>query len=123
VRKYSVTFDMDNDALAKFLEGAGPSVVKITAYDNDETPAPKLTDLLNEPSPRTHRAPRAQGGSKVDNTILEALKDGAKTSEELKAALVKHDLSPGSVSKLAVLQKIGKVKRGDRPGSYALAAE
>jgi hypothetical protein len=121
VRKFSVTFDMDHEELAKFLEGAGPSVVKITAYDDDEAPA--LTDLINEPTPRLHRAPRAKGASKVDSTILEALKDGAKTSEELKAALVKHDLSPASVSKLAVLQKIGKIKRGDRPGSYALAAE
>ena len=68
---------------------------------------------------RARPVQRRKRGSKVVETILEALKDGEADIPALKSGLSKAGLSENSLSTgLAILQKDGRVKRnGD--GVYA----
>jgi hypothetical protein len=122
MNEYLVTARVTREKLMRFIDEPGAQELTITAIPVQETPAesPMLQRAQARQAAFVKRGPR---GSKVNDTILQALGSGNKTIKELKAALEARELAPGSLSTgLAALQKAALVKRIE-DGLYGLAHE
>ena len=121
---YRVSATFSQRELIDFIDANGTVDLKIEAIQDPDTVSPHGFDspvqsaIRRRPAAKLERKKR---GSKVVETILEALKDGEADIPALKSGLSKAGLSENSLSTgLAILQKDGRVKRnGD--GVYALA--
>ena len=77
---------------------------------------------LEEIDQSAMRAPRGPRKSKVIETILSVLQDGAAAANQLRRALAERGMSESSLSTgLSILQKSGQIKRDD-DGAYYLSA-
>ena len=111
---YKITFTLNKDQLVSFVDTAGPLLAKATITVIKDEPADVIRAIHKV---KIKRGPR---GSKVNDTILEAMKEGPQTVGALKEALEQAGLSAGSLSTgLAVLQRAGEVKRTSE-GVYGL---
>jgi predicted Rossmann fold nucleotide-binding protein DprA/Smf involved in DNA uptake len=106
---YRVIQTFDHDELLAFINANGVVDVIIEKVDLDQAARPK-------PAP----APRARK-SKVNEAILEKLKDGPANIPALKTALIDAGMAAGSLSTgLAFLQKNGSIARRE-DGFYEAA--
>ena len=117
---YRVSATFSQRELIDFIDANGTVDLKIEAVQDTGQ-----DDVVAKEAParasRARPVQRRKRGSKVVETILEALKDGEADIPALKSGLSKAGLSENSLSTgLAVLQKNGKIRRsGD--GFYVLA--
>lgn len=110
---YRVTATFNEKELLSFININGSVGVKIEAVQED---AP-----VRAPRAIKKTATRRKRGSKVIDAILDRLGKGEAAAADLRSSLEEAGLSPSSLSTgLALLQKDGKVRRGDG-GSYMLA--
>jgi hypothetical protein len=117
MNSYTVTIKLpDEKSFMKFLGVAHPfGNQMILTVEHEDEPAAMEQDT------DTPARPRQQRTSKVNQTILNALKDYDCTVKDLKEALEKANLSSGSLSTgLSILQKNGSVIRTGE-GVYGLA--
>jgi hypothetical protein len=113
MKKYQVMMTVTADefvSVFKTLRGNG------IAFEVDEVGERNTSDAV--PAPRATR----KRTSKVNEAILDRLHKGGADAADLRVSLEHAGLSPNSLSTgLALLQKDGKIRRGD-DGSYELAA-
>ena len=117
MQKYKVTLILTADdymGLAPLLGSHSPKIEK-------------LIDKTEELDPSAMRGRgrsqviRTKRKSKVVETILSVLQDGAAAANQLRRALAERGMSESSLSTgLSILQKNGSIKR-DEDGAYYLA--
>lgn len=120
---YRVTATFNEKELLNFINVNGSVGVKIEAIRDPDTESPHGFDSPVQAAARRRpaAATRRKRGSKVFDTILDRLSKGEAVAADLRSSLEAAGLSPSSLSTgLALLQKNGKIRRGD-DGSYALA--
>ena len=115
MQKYKVTLILTADDymdLAPRLGSHSPKIEKIVERTDDAKPTLDRSAM---------RAPRGKRKSKVVETILSVLQDGAAPANQLRRALAERGMSESSLSTgLSILQKSGQIKRDD-DGAYYLA--
>ena len=118
---YRVSATFSQRELIDFIDANGTVDLKIEAVPDAVSQGDDNPVATPARASRARPVQRRKRGSKVVETILEALKDGEADIPALKSGLSKAGLSENSLSTgLAILQKDGRVKRnGD--GVYALA--
>ena len=110
---YSITLKLTEKQLLAFVADLSEPLEMTVKAIAAQTPEEEQAPVKQRRGPRT---------SKVNDAIVAALKDGARQPNDLKEALQKAGLSPGSLSTgLAALQKSGQVNR-DPNGGYFLKA-
>jgi hypothetical protein len=130
--KYTVTIQItDQNTFLKFLDLIGPTVENvIVSVLKEEARGMLATETLMPAPPFSQRARKVatrktsyrRRGSRVNDTVVKALGEGASTVKHLKQALEAQGLAPGSLStSLAALAKQGTVERVGE-GLYALTA-
>jgi hypothetical protein len=122
---YRITFEIGADNLAVFLREVAPHLgtMEVTALYPLPIPETTLTTPMSAPKPveKKIKKPAKIRKSKVNDTILETLRDSPATIKEIKADLEKAGLSPSSISTgLTVLMRSKLVKRIEE-GVYAHA--
>jgi hypothetical protein len=120
---YEITFKCPNkESFIEMIEKVGPVagtmqviVSKIVRETGDATPSLRPRREHGPPQPKRVRS------SKVNDTILATLgEQGEASAKDLKDALERANLSPGSLSTgLAALQKSGQIERV-REGVYGI---
>lgn len=120
---YEITFKCPNkESFIEMIEKVGPVagtmqviVSKIVRETGDATPSLRPRRRHGPPQPKRVRS------SKVNDTILATLgEQGEASAKDLKDALERANLSPGSLSTgLAALQKSGQIERV-REGVYGI---
>jgi predicted Rossmann fold nucleotide-binding protein DprA/Smf involved in DNA uptake len=125
--KYIVTHTLNADELEPHIAKIGglKNVTIEIVHDRQELlreqanlQAAKMKAQASKP--KLVRGPRKRGGSKVNDTVLAAMANGATSTAILKQALTDAGNAPGSLSTaLAQLQKSGKVERVGQ-GHYQL---
>jgi predicted Rossmann fold nucleotide-binding protein DprA/Smf involved in DNA uptake len=117
--QYTVTLQLnDQKQFLHFMDTVGPVagqlLVTVAPEESAAVPPEWREPERREPN---RRGPR---GSKVNNTILEALQNSTLTVRQLKEALEHAGMSPGSLSTgIAALTKSGQIERVGE-GTYAL---
>jgi predicted Rossmann fold nucleotide-binding protein DprA/Smf involved in DNA uptake len=117
--QYTVTLQLnDQKQFLHFIDTVGPVagqlLVTVTAEEQADAAPEWREPARHEPN---RRGPR---GSKVNNTILDALQSSTLTVRQLKEALEHAGMSPGSLSTgIASLTKSGQIERVGE-GTYAL---
>jgi predicted Rossmann fold nucleotide-binding protein DprA/Smf involved in DNA uptake len=114
--QYTVTLQLhDQKQFLHFMDTVGPVAGQLLVTVAAEEQA--------DAAPEWHeKAPKARNlrGSKVNNTILDALQNSTLTVRQLKEALEHAGMSPGSLSTgIASLTKSGQIERVGE-GTYAL---
>lgn len=128
MKSYRVMLTLTQKELIDFIDKNFMSSLTVIPLVEEQaaaepgTPNPRHqdTDAIYTPQ----RGPRKKRGSKVVETILDALQGGeAGHPNALKAALSNAGMSENSLSTgLAILQKAGTIKR-DGNGNYYLAVK
>jgi predicted Rossmann fold nucleotide-binding protein DprA/Smf involved in DNA uptake len=117
--QYTVTLQLnDQKQFLHFMDTVGPVAGQLLVTVTAEEAAPEEEWRKQEPAKVSKaRGPR---GSKVNNTILDALQNSTLTVRQLKEALERAGMSPGSLSTgIAALTKSGQIERVGE-GTYAL---
>ena len=119
--QYTITLQLPTkEQFLGFIDTVGPlvGVMSISVTPDDQAPAEAE---YNAPPMRTEpKKPRQLRGSKVNAAILEALERSTLTVKQLKEALERAGMSPGSLSTgIAALTKEGEIERVSE-GVYAL---
>ena len=111
---YKVTLTFTREGLVDYLDQNKTFNGTIEAVDPNPDATP--TDVYQTP-----RAERPKRKSKVVETILSAMREGAVLPETLRGALASVGLSENSLSTgLAILQKGGQIQRDPADGAYFL---
>jgi DNA-binding transcriptional ArsR family regulator len=119
--QYTVTLQIhDQKQFLHFIETVGPVagqlLVTVTA-EEQTTESPTFQKAKETFREAVRRGPR---GSKVNDAILDALQNSTLTVRQLKEALERAGMSPGSLSTgIAALTKSGQIERVGE-GTYAL---
>ena len=118
MQKYKVTLILTADEFMDLLPRLGshsPKIEKVVDKTGGEE--------LDPSAMRGNRgAPRGPRKSKVIDTILNVLLNGAAPANQLRRALAERGMSESSLSTgLSILQKSGQIKRDD-DGAYYLSA-
>ena len=117
IQKYKITLTLTADdymAMIPHLGSVSPKIEKVVDKTGDE-------EL--DPSAMRGRGAviRSKRKSKVVDTILSVLQDGAAAANQLRRALAERGMSESSLSTgLSILQKNGSIKR-DEDGAYHLS--
>jgi predicted Rossmann fold nucleotide-binding protein DprA/Smf involved in DNA uptake len=117
--QYTVTLQLhDQKQFLHFMDTVGPVAGQLLVTVAAEEASSERQEEVHKMHPvKTTRGPR---GSKVNNTILDALQNSTLTVRQLKEALEHAGMSPGSLSTgIAALTKSGQIERVGE-GTYAL---
>jgi hypothetical protein len=120
--QYTVTLQLsDQKQFLHFMDTVGPVagqlLITVTADEATAAESPTFQRAKETFREAVRRGPR---GSKVNNTILDALQNSTLTVRQLKEALEHAGMSPGSLSTgIASLTKSGQIERVGE-GTYAL---
>jgi hypothetical protein len=124
---YEITIKLPNkEAFTDFIEKVGPVAGQMTVSVSKVVREQSIGDTQSPYKPRREHGPpqpKRVRSSKVNDTILATLgEQGEASAKDLKDALERASLSPGSLSTgLAALQKSGQIERV-REGVYGIVS-